>query len=33
MNKTCKFLSLILILCLNQGLVKAIQPVERTVGK
>jgi len=33
MNKTCKFLSLLLILCLNQGLVKAIQPVERTVGK
>ena len=33
MNKTCKFLSFLLILCLNQGLVKAIQPVERTVGK
>jgi len=28
-----KLVSLILILCLNQGLVKAIQPVERSVGR
>ena len=27
------FLSFVLILCLNQGLVKAVQPVERSVGK
>ena len=33
MKKSSKFIGVILILCLTQGLAKAAQPIERSVGK